>query len=67
MSLSAVMTGPTKLPMPRHFPCLQAAREWFVQECLDHSEVSGEAHLRRVLTAYAKYYNDVRTFDRIDP
>jgi len=29
------------------------------RECLDHIVVWGEAHLRRVLTAYAKYYNDV--------
>jgi transposase InsO family protein len=30
------------------------------RECLDHIVVWGDAHLRRVLTAYAKYYNDVR-------
>jgi transposase InsO family protein len=31
------------------------------RECLDHVVVFGEAHLRRVLAAYATYYNDVRT------
>lgn len=31
------------------------------RECLDHLVVSGEAHLRRVLKAYAGYYNEVRT------
>jgi len=31
------------------------------RECLDHIVVLGEAHLRRILTAYATYYNDVRT------
>ncbi len=31
------------------------------RECLDHIVVRGEAHLRRILTAYATYYNDVRT------
>src|SRR6202035_4207038 len=31
------------------------------RECLDHIVVFGEAHLRRVLAAYATYYNDVRT------
>jgi transposase InsO family protein len=31
------------------------------RECLDHIVVLGEAHLRRILAAYATYYNDVRT------
>jgi transposase InsO family protein len=31
------------------------------RECLDHVVVFGEAHLRRILTAYAAYYNEVRT------
>ena len=31
------------------------------RECVDHLIVLGEAHLRRVLRSYARYYNDVRT------
>ena len=31
------------------------------RECIDHIVVFGEAHLRRVLKAYAGYYNNVRT------
>jgi transposase InsO family protein len=31
------------------------------RECLDHIVVLGEAHLRRILTAYAAYYNGMRT------
>ena len=31
------------------------------RECLDHVVVFGEAHLRRILTAYAAYYNGLRT------
>src|SRR6266436_808909 len=31
------------------------------RECLDHIVVFGDAHLRRILAAYATYYNDVRT------
>jgi len=31
------------------------------RECLDHLIVFGEVHLRRVLTAYADYYNGTRT------
>ncbi len=31
------------------------------RECLDHLIIIGEAHLRRVLRAYANYYNGTRT------
>ena len=31
------------------------------RECVDHFIILGEAHLRRILRAYARYYNDVRT------
>ena len=31
------------------------------RECLDHVIIFGEAHLRRVLAAYAAYYNGIRT------
>jgi transposase InsO family protein len=31
------------------------------RECLDHVLVLGEGHLRRILSAYAGYYNGVRT------
>jgi transposase InsO family protein len=31
------------------------------RECLDHILVFSEAHLRRILRAYADYYNGVRT------
>ena len=31
------------------------------RECLDHIVVLGEAHLRRILAAYAAYYNGIRT------
>ena len=30
-------------------------------ECLDHMVIFGEAHLRRILSAYAVYYNQSRT------
>ena len=29
------------------------------RECLDHVIVLGEAHLRRILKSYARYYNPV--------
>src|SRR5260221_14192834 len=31
------------------------------RECLDRMLVFGEAHLRQILSAYAAYYNQVRT------
>ena len=31
------------------------------RECLDHMLIVGEAHLRRVLSSYANYYNRART------
>jgi transposase InsO family protein len=31
------------------------------RECVDHIIVLGEAHLRRILTKYASYYNELRT------
>jgi hypothetical protein len=36
------------------------------RECVDHIIVLGEAHLRRVLKSYARYYNDVRTHRSLD-
>ena len=32
------------------------------RECVDHIVVLGEAHLRRILTKYAAYYNELRTY-----
>jgi len=31
------------------------------RDCLDHVLISGERHLRRVLTPYSRYYNETRT------
>jgi hypothetical protein len=31
------------------------------RECVDHIVVLGEAHLRRMLQSYARYYNEIRT------
>ena len=31
------------------------------RDCLDHIVVLGKAHLRRILTTYASYYNELRT------
>src|ERR1700757_624001 len=36
------------------------------RECLDHIMVLGEAHLRRILKSYARYYNKTRTHLALD-
>ena len=36
------------------------------RECLDHIIVLGEAHLRRILKSYARYYNETRTHLALD-
>jgi transposase InsO family protein len=36
------------------------------RECVDHVIVLGEAHLRRVLKSYARYYNETRTHLALD-
>ena len=36
------------------------------RECVDHFIVLGEAHLRRILRAYASYYNDIRMHWSLD-
>jgi transposase InsO family protein len=36
------------------------------RECVDHVVALSEAHLRRILRAYARYYNDVRTHRSLD-
>jgi transposase InsO family protein len=36
------------------------------RECVDHIVVLGEAHLRRILKSYARYYNETRTHLALD-
>jgi transposase InsO family protein len=36
------------------------------RECVDHFLVLGEEHLRRILRAYARYYNNLRTHRSLD-
>jgi transposase InsO family protein len=36
------------------------------RECVDHIVVCGEGHLRRILRAYARYYNNIRTHRSLD-
>jgi Integrase core domain len=36
------------------------------RECLDHTVIWGEVHLRRILAAYATYHNDVWAHPTLD-
>src|SRR6185312_5051666 len=36
------------------------------RECVYHFIILGEAHLRRILRAYARYYNEIRTHRSLD-
>jgi transposase InsO family protein len=36
------------------------------RECVDHVIALGEAHLRGILQAYARYYNGLRTHRSLD-
>jgi len=36
------------------------------RECVDHFIVLGEKHLRHILRAYARYYNEIRTHRSLD-
>jgi transposase InsO family protein len=52
-------------PTAPHSPWQNGHIERFIgsirRECLDHVVIMGEAQLRRILRAYAEYYNRVRT------
>jgi hypothetical protein len=43
----------------------RSPQRWLIgsigRECLDHVIILGEAHLRKVLRAYARQYNEIRT------
>src|SRR6202158_4925754 len=52
-------------PIAPRSPCQNAYVERLIgsirRECLDHMIAFGEAHLRRIVGAYAAYYNETRT------
>jgi transposase InsO family protein len=52
-------------PIAPASPWQNAFAEWLIgsirRECVDHIIVLGEAHLRRTLRSYARYYNEIRT------
>jgi transposase InsO family protein len=62
---------PTAPASPWQNGCAERLIGSIRRECVDHIVVLGEAHLgeahlRRILRAYAGYYNDIRTHRSLD-
>ncbi len=57
-------------PISPRSPCQNGIAERLIgtlrRERLDHMAVFGETHLRRILSAYAAYYNQTRTHLALD-
>ena len=60
-----VAMGIRDRPIARGSPwqngCAKRLIESIRRECLDHVIVLGEAHLRRLVRSYCRYYNEIRT------
>ncbi len=56
-----IRDGPTALRSPWQNGFVERMIGSIKRECLDHMIIRNEAHLRRVLKAYARYYNCTRT------
>jgi hypothetical protein len=57
-------------PSPQQSPWQNGFAERLIgsirRECVDHIVVWGEGHLRWILRAYARYYNDIRRHRSLD-
>lgn len=60
LSAMGIRDHPTAARSPRQNGHAERLIGSIRRECLDHIVVFGEAHLCRILAAYATYYNDVR-------
>lgn len=56
-----IRDGPTALRSPWQNGYAERLIGSIRRECLDHIVIRNEGHLRRVLSAYARYYNSART------
>ena len=52
---------PTALRSPWQNPYVERLIGSIRRKCLDHVIVFGEAHLHRIVSLYASYYNEART------
>ncbi len=57
----SIRDGPTAFRTPWQNGFVERVIDSVKRECLDHMIIRDEAHLRRVLKAYARYYNCART------
>ena len=57
---------PTAPASPWQNGCAERLIGSIRRECVDHFVVLGEAHLRRILQTYARYYNNIRTHRSLD-
>jgi transposase InsO family protein len=57
---------PTAPASPWQNGCVERLIGSIRRECVDHIIVLGEAHLRRILKSYARYYNETRTHLALD-
>ncbi len=61
------VSGTSPLHQPRHGRGFAERLIGSIRrECVDHFIILGEAHLRRILRAYAAYYNEIRTHRSLD-
>ena len=58
--------GPTEFRSPWQNGCIERLIGSIRRECLDYIFIRDEGHLRRILKAYAKYYNEARTHLSLD-
>jgi putative transposase len=58
MGIGEIMSAP---PSPWQNPYVERVIGSIRRECLDHVIVLNEAHLRRILASYSRYYHRSRT------
>jgi transposase InsO family protein len=61
LAAMGIRDHPTAARSPWQNGCAERLIGSIRRECLDHVVVFGEGHLRRILAAYASYYNAFRT------
>jgi transposase InsO family protein len=61
LAAMGIRDGPTAIRSPWQNGYAERLIGSIRRECLDHMIICDEAHLRRILKAYVKYYNSART------
>src|SRR5712671_1049829 len=66
LAAMGIRAHPTAPPSPSQNGHAERLIGSIRRECLDHTVVFGEGHLRRILAAYTGYYNECRTHLSLD-